>query len=231
MYIEAVPNRSSPPAILLRESFREDGKVRKRTLANLTDWPPEIVEGLRALLKGGKVSSAPDGGLSILRSLPHGHVAAELGTLRVIGLDRILGPAGSRHRDLVIAMVVNRLVAPASKLATARALDPVTAASSLGEMLGLGSVDEDELYSALDWLATRQGAIEAALARRHLKEGALVLYDLTSSYVEGHCCDLARRGYSHDGKKGKLQIVYGLLCAADGCPVAVRCSKAIPPIR
>jgi len=221
MYIEAVPNRSSPPAILLRESYRDNGKVKKRTLANLTDWPTEIVEGLRALLKGGKVSSAPDGGLSILRSLPHGHVAAALGTLRTIGLDRILGPAGNRCRELVVAMVVNRLVAPASKLATARALDPVTAASSLGELLNLGAVDEDELYGALDWLATRQGAIEAALARRHLKDGALVLYDLTSSYVEGRCCELARRGYSRDGKKGKLQIVYGLLCAADGCPVAV----------
>jgi hypothetical protein len=221
MYIEAVPNRSSPPAILLRESFREGGKVKKRTLANLTDWPTEIVEGLRALLKGGKAVSAADGGLAIHRSLPHGHVAAALGTVRAIGLDRMLGPTPNRHRQLVIAMLVNRLVAPASKLATARALDPVTAASSLGEMLDLGSVDEDELYGALDWLATRQGAIEAALARRHLQDGALVLYDLSSSYVEGRCCDLARRGYSRDGKKGKLQIVYGLLCAADGCPVAV----------
>jgi hypothetical protein len=221
MYIEAVPNRSSPPAILLRESFREGGKVKKRTLANLTDWPTEIVEGLRALLKGGKVVSAADGGLAIHRSLPHGHVAAALGTVRAIGLDRMLGPTPNRHRQLVIAMLVNRLVAPASKLATARALDPVTAASSLGEMLDLGSVDEDELYGALDWLATRQGAIEAALARRHLQDGALVLYDLSSSYVEGRCCDLARRGYNRDGKKGKLQIVYGLLCAADGCPVAV----------
>src|SRR5258706_2724837 len=228
MYIEAVPNRSSPPAILLRESYRDNGKVKKRTLANLTDWPTEIVEGLRALLKGGKVSSAPDGGLSILRSLPHGHVAAALGTLRTIGLDRILGPAGNRCRELVAAMVVTRLGAPASKLATARALDPVTAASSLGQPLNLGAVDEDELYGALDWLATRQGAIEAALARRHLKDGALVLYDLTSSYVEGRCCERARRGYSRDGKKGKLQIVYGLLCAADGCRVGVEVCEAIP---
>ena len=219
MYIEAVPNRSSPPAILLRESYRDGGKVKKRTLANLSDWPTELVEGLRALLKGGRVVSGD--GVSILRSLPHGHVAAALGTLRAIGLDRILGPAGNRCRELVIAMVVNRLIAPASKLATARALDPATATSSLGEVLGLGGVDEDELYTALDWLGERQPAIEAALARKHLKDGVLVLYDVSSSYVEGRCCELARLGYSRDGKKGKRQIVYGILCAADGCPVAV----------
>jgi transposase len=226
MYIESVPNRNSPPAILLRESYRDDGKVKKRTLANLTDWPTDVVEGLRALLKGGKVVSAESGGISILRSLPHGHVAAALGTLRAIGLDRLLGPAGmgpagNRSRDLVVAMVVSRLIGPASKLATARALDPATATSSLGEVLGLGAVDEDELYTALDWLGERQPTIEQALARRHLKDGVLVLYDVSSSYVEGHCCELARLGYSRDGKKGKLQIVYGLLCAADGCPVAV----------
>lgn len=221
MYIESVPNRNSPPAILLRESYREGDKVKKRTLANLSDWPTEIVEGLRALLKGGKVVSAEGGGISILRSLPHGHVAAALGTLRTIGLDRILGPADNRCRDLVIAMIVSRLIAPASKLATANALDPETAASSLGEILGLGAVDEDELYTALDWLAERQPIVEQALARRRLKDGVLVLYDLTSSYVEGHCCELARLGHNRDGKKGKLQIEYGLLCAADGCPVAV----------
>jgi transposase len=221
MYIESIPNRTSPPAILLRESYRDGGKVKKRTLANLTDWPAELVEGLRALLKGGKVVSAEGGGISILRSLPHGHVMAALGTLRAIGLDRLLGPAGNRCRDLVVAMVVSRLIGPASKLATARALDPATATSSLGEVLGLGAVDEDELYTALDWLGERQPAVEKALSKRHLKEGVLVLYDVSSSYVEGRCCDLARLGYSRDGKKGKLQIVYGLLCAADGCPVAV----------
>jgi hypothetical protein len=221
MYIESVPNRNSPPAVLLRESYREGDKVKKRTLLNLSDWPTELVEGLRALLKGGKVVSSDGVGFSVVRSLPHGHVAAALGTLRTIGLDRILGPAGNRCRDLVIAMIISRLIAPTSKLATARALDPETAASSLGEILKLGAVDEDELYTALDWLGERQPAIEQALAHRHLKDGVLVLYDLTSSYVEGQCCELARRGYSRDGKKGKLQIVYGLLCAADGCPVAV----------
>ena len=221
MYVETVPNRNSPPAILLREAYREDGKVRKRTLANLTDWPKELVEGFRALLKGGKVIAAEREAVSIHRSLPHGHVAAALGTLRAIGLDRVLGPAGDRRRDLVIAMVVSRLIAPGSKLATARGLDPATAASSLGETLGLGAVDEDELYDALDWLLERQPAIEKSLAKKHLADGVLVLYDVTSSYVEGRCCSLAKLGYSRDGKKGKLQIVYGLLCAADGCPVAV----------
>jgi len=221
MYIEAVPNRNSPPAILLRESYRDKGKVRKRTLCNLTNWPAHLIEGLRALLKDGSVLPPGAAALTIRRSLPHGHIAAVLGTLRTIGLDRLLGPAGNRCRDLTLAMIVARLIAPASKLATAKALDPATAAHSLGAVLGLGAVDEDELYTALDWLAERQPAIEAALARRHLKDGTLVLYDVSSSYVEGRCCELASFGHNRDGKKGKLQIVYGLLCAADGCPVAI----------
>jgi hypothetical protein len=221
MYIEAVPNRKSPPAILLRESYRDKGKVRKRTLCNLTHWPAHLIEGLRALLKDGSVLPPGVDALTIRRSLPHGHIAAVLGRLRTIGLDRLLGPAGNRCRDLTLAMIVARLIAPASKLATAKALDPATAAHSLGAVLGLGAVDEDELYTALDWLAERQPAIEAALARRHLKDGTLVLYDVSSSYVEGRCCELASFGHNRDGKKGKLQIVYGLLCAADGCPVAI----------
>jgi transposase len=221
MYIESVPNRNSPPAILLRESYRDAGKIKKRTIANLSDWPTEIVEGLRTLLKGGKVAPADRESIIVRRALPHGHIAAVLGTLRNIGLDRMLGPPRNRCRDLVIAMIVARLIAPASKLATARMLDPLTASSSLGEVLGLGPVDEDELYVALDWLGERQEAIEKALARKHLHDGTLVLYDVSSSYVEGRCCELARLGYNRDGKKGKLQIVYGLLCAADGCPVAI----------
>ena len=221
MYIESVPNRNSPPAILLRESYRDAGKIKKRTIANLSDWPTEIVEGLRTLLKGGKVAPADQESIIVRRALPHGHVAAALGTLRNIGLDRMLGPPRNRCRDLVIAMIVARLIAPVSKLATARMLDPLTASSSLGEVLGLGPVDEDELYVALDWLGERQEAIEKALARKHLHDGTLVLYDVSSSYVEGRCCELARLGYNRDGKKGKLQIVYGLLCAADGCPVAI----------
>jgi transposase len=221
MYIEAVPNRNSPPAILLRESYRDNGKVKKRTLLNLSDWPPELVEGFKALLKGAAVVPKGQPVFTIKRSLPHGHVAAILGTLKKIGLDRLLGPAGHRDRDLVIAMIVARLAAPSSKLATAKALSPLTATSSLGEILGLGEVDEDALYSSLDWLYGRQAGIEKALAKRHLVGGCLVLYDVSSSYVEGRCCELAQFGYNRDGKKGKQQIVYGLLCAADGCPVAI----------
>ena len=221
MYIESVPNRSSPPAILLRESYREDGKVKKRTLCNLSDWPKAHIEGLRGVLKGGVVIAPDRDAFTLTRSRPHGHVAAALGTARKIGLDRLLGPEGNRPRDLVLAMLVWRILDPGSKLAAARMLSPATAGSSLGTELGLGEVDEDELYAALDWLAERQPAIETSLARRHLKNGTLVLYDVSSSYMEGRCCPLARRGYSRDGRKGTLQIVYGLLCAPDGCPVAI----------
>src|SRR6267154_301124 len=221
MYIEAVPNRDSPPAILLRESYREAGKVKKRTLLNLSDWPHERIAGFKALLKGGTVIPQDQDAIAIIRSLPHCHVDAALGTARKIGLDRLLGLDGNRCRDLSLALVVSRILDPGSKLAAARALSPDTATSSLGEQLALGVVDEDELYRALDWLAVRQPAIEAALAKRHLSGGTLVLYDVSSSYLEGRCCPLAQFGYSRDGKRGKLQIVYGLLCAPDGCPVAI----------
>jgi hypothetical protein len=221
MYIESVPNRNSPPAILLRESYRESGKVRKRTLCNLSDWPVAHIEGLRGVLKGGTVIAPDRDAFTVTRSLPHGHAALALGTARNIGLDAILGPGGNRCRDLVLAMIIGRIIEPGSKLAAARALSPDTAASSLGTLLGLGQVDEDELYTALDWLRERQPAIETALAKRHLKNGTLVLYDVSSSYMEGSRCSLAHRGYSRDGRKGTLQIVYGLLCAPDGCPVAI----------
>src|SRR5271157_2570442 len=221
MFIEAVPNRNSPPAILLRESYREDGKVRKRTLCNLSAWPKDKIEGLRGVLKGGTVIPAEQEAIRIERSLPHGHVAAALGTARRIGLDRIPGPDGNRCRDLVLALAIGRILDPTSKLAAARALSPATATSSLGEVLGLGGVDENELYTALDWLHERQPAVEAALAKRHLSGGTLVLYDVSSSYMEGRCCPLASYGYNRDRKNGKLQIVYGLLCAPDGCPVAI----------
>jgi transposase len=221
MYIEAVPNRNSPPAVLLRESYRQDGKIRKRTLCNLSNWPAAHVEGLRGVLRGGTVIPPERDAFTVTRSLPHGHVAAALGTARKIGLDRILGPDGNRCRDLILALVVGRILEPTSKLAAARALSPATASSSLGEALGLGEVDDDELYAALDWLRERQPAIETVLAKRHLCNGTLVLYDVSSSYMEGRCCPLAKRGYSRDGKKGTLQIVYGLLCAPDGCPVAI----------
>jgi hypothetical protein len=202
MYIEAVPNRNSPPAILLRESYRHAGKVRKRTLCNLSDWSPAHVEGLRGVLKGGTVIPPEQDAFTVTRSLPHGHVAAALGTARKSGLDRILGPDGNRCRDLVLAMLIGRILNPVSKLAAARTLSPATASSSLGEALGLGAVDDNELYVALDWLLARQAAIETALAKRHLQNGTLVLYDVSSSYMEGRCCPLAKRGYSRDGKKG-----------------------------
>ena len=221
MYIESVPNRNSPPAILLRESYREGGKVRKRTLCNLSDWRTATIEGLRGVLRGGTVIAPERDAFTVTRSLPHGHVAAALGTARRIGLDRLLGPDGHRCRDLVLALIVSRILDPTSKLAAARALSPATAASSLGDVLALGGVDEDELYTALDWLLARQPAVEAALAKRHLSNGTLVLYDVSSSYMEGCRCALAKRGYSRDGRKGTLQIVYGLLCAPDGCPVAI----------
>jgi hypothetical protein len=202
MYIEAVPNRNSPPAILLRESYREGGKVRKRTLCNLSDWPAEHIEGLRGVLKGGTVIPAEQDAFTITRSLPHGHVAAALGIARSIGLDRILGPANDRQRELILALLVGRIIEPTSKLAAARSLSPATAASSLGELLGLGDVDEDELYAALDWLLERQPGIEATLAKRHLTNGTLVLYDVSSSYMEGRCCPLAKYGHSRDKKRG-----------------------------
>ncbi len=221
MYIEAVPNRNSPPAVLLRETYREGGKIKKRTLLNLTSWPAEQVEGLRIILKGGTALPPGERPFTITRSLPHGHVAAVLATIRATGLDRILGPENNRPCQLVQAMIISRIIAPASKLATARMLDEATACASTGKVLGLGPVAAPELYEALDWLFARQPEVEKRLARQHLKGGCLVLYDVSSSYVEGRRCDLAAFGYNRDRKKGKMQIVYGLLCAANGCPVAV----------
>ena len=221
MYIESVPNRHSPPAILLRESYREAGNVRKRTLANLSKWPPVVVEGLRILLKGGTAVADLTTAFDITRSRPHGHVAAVLGTLRKLRLDRTLAATASPERERAIALIVARILAPDSKLATARGLAADTARDSLAEMLGIEAVDEDELYAAMDWLLERQRTIEQRLAKRHLSDGALVLYGLTSTYLEGRCCPLAKRGYSRDGKRDKLQIVFGLLCNRDGCPIAV----------
>lgn len=220
MYIERVPNRNSRPAILLRESYREGGRVRKRTLANLTKWPQDLVEGFRVLLRGGAAVD-PDEGFEVLRSRPHGHVAAVLTTVRKIGLDRLLAPRSSPERERVIAMICARILAPGSKLATARGLREETLSSTLGEELHPGDVDEEELYAAMDWLLERQEAIEAALGKRHLEDGTLVLYDLSSTYFEGRACPLAKRGYSRDGKKGTLQIVFGLLCDRHGRPIAV----------
>ncbi len=221
MYIESVPNRNSPPAILLRESFREDGKVRKRTLANLSKWPSTLVKGLKILLKGGRAVARLEDAFHIARSLPHGHVAAVLGTLKKLRLDRSIAGTASPERQRVIALIAARILDPGSKLATARGLAQATARDSLAETLGIGDTDENDLYAAMDWLLDRQDAIERRLAKRHLADGALVLYDLTSSYLEGRRCPLAKRGHSRDGKRGKLQIEFGLLCDREGCPVAV----------
>jgi hypothetical protein len=226
MYVATVPNRNSPPAILLRESYREGARVRNRTLANLSHWPAAKIEALRALLRGQALApgaAALERSFEIERSLPHGHVAAVLGTLRGLGLDRLLeAKTRARARDLVLAMLIERVITPHSKLATARALSQATQASTLGELLALGAqVDEDDLYEAMDWLLARQGEIEAALAKRHLGEGSLVLYDVSSTYFEGRCCPLARLGHSRDGKHDRPQIVFGLLTNAAGCPVAV----------
>src|SRR5207249_2476675 len=221
MYVAVIPNRGSPPAILLRESYREAGKTKNRTLANLSRWPAERIEQLRAVLRGDKLLPAAEA-VEIVRALPHGHVLAALGTARRIALDAVLPRrAPQRRRDLALALIIARLLEPAAKLATARMLDPATASHSLGEMLGLGRVTAKEVYAALDWLGREQPFIEAQLVRRHLKNGALLLYDVTSTYLEGRCCELAQHGYSRDHRGDRPQIVIGLMCAADGCPVAV----------
>jgi transposase len=224
MYVERIPNRNSPPAILLRESYRDGDKFKKRTLANLSDWPAAKIEALRRVLHDEAVAPTDQQALTLLRSLPHGHVVAALGTLRKLGLARVLSQGGRQPRRevmLCIAMIVARLIDPASKLATARGLDDETAICSLGQVLELGAVDEQELYETLDWLVGQQERIEQSLARRHLQNGTLVLYDVTSTYFEGRTCPLAKLGYNRDGQRGKLQIVIGLLCTAEGCPVAV----------
>ena len=219
MYIDIVPNRNSPPAVLLREGWRENGKVKKRTISNLSSWSREKVETLRRLLKTEPLVGR-DEAFDIVRSLPHGHVAAVLGSLRKLGLEKLINSKPSPRRDQVLAMIVARILEPASKLATARRLAETTAVSTLGEILD-AELDEDELYVAMDWLLERQDRIERGLAKRHLEEGCLVHYDLSPVWMEGRSCPLARRGHSRDGKKGKLQIEFGLLCDRDGCPVSV----------
>lgn len=226
MYVVKVPNRGSPPAILLRESYRDAGKVKNRTLANLSAWPDAKVDALSRVLKGQPPPAAPlDEAFEITRSLPHGHVAAVLGTARQLGLDELIDPVPSRSRDLVTAMAVAQVIAPDSKLAIARGLREETAASSLGEVLGLGSCDEDDLYAAMDYLAARQEQIQDALAARHLAGGTLVLYDVSSAAFEGRTCPLGAIGHPKDGVRGRLQIVYGLLTSKDGIPVAIEVFK------
>jgi len=216
MYIERVPNRTSRPAVLLREGWREGNSIRKRTIANLTNWPEEKTEALRRLLKGEPMVAA-DEVFVIERSIPHGHVEAVLGTIKRLGLDTIIASKRCRERDLVIAMIAERLIRPCSKLATTRFWHTTT----LADELSVSDADEDDLYEAMDWLLARQGRIEKKLAARHLSEGSLVLYDVTSSYYEGRTCPLARLGHNRDHKKGKLIIVYGLFTDEAGRAVAV----------
>lgn len=220
MYVTVVPNRNSPPAVLLRESYREDGKVKNRTLSNLSKWPDEKVAALTRVLKGERLVSIKEA-FEIQRSLPHGHVVAVRGVLRRLGLHKLFAARRSRSRDLVEAMVVARILHPGSKLATARGVDDITAFSSLGDELELGEVEVHELYEALDWLLTRQPTIEKQLASRHLHEGSLALYDLSATHFEGRTCPLAKLGYPRGSKKGKLQVNFGLLCGPEGRPVAV----------
>ena len=220
MYIATVPNRSSPPAILLRESFREGSKVRTRTLTNLSHWPHQRIEAFRAFLKGASIGLPLSEAFDVVRTLPHGHVAATLGSLRRLELESTLASKRSRQRDLCVAMIVGRLLCPRSKLALVRSLSEQTRSSSLAEVLGIADVDEDELYEAMDWLLARQERIEGALAKRHLAEGTLVLYDVSSTYFEGRHCPLARIGHSRDRRFDRPQVVFGLLTDAQGCPVA-----------
>ena len=225
MYIESVPNRNSPAAVLLRESYREDGKVRKRTLANLSCLPGEVVEGLKVLLRGGVAVASAEEVFTVDRTLPHGHVAAVLGAARGSGACAWFGSAPPELQPVLLAMLVARVISPASKLATHRLLHDDTASSSLGRVLRVGQCTADDLYRALDWLHDAQPAIERRLARQHLAGSTLVLYDLTSTWLTGHCCELAARGHSRDGKRDDPQIVFGLLCSSQGCPVAVEVFK------
>jgi hypothetical protein len=204
---------------LLRRTYREGGQVRHQTLGNLSHLPPDLIETIRQRLRGD--SPGPSGPWEILRTFPHGHVAATLGTLKKLDLEQVLASRPSRERSLVVAMIVARILQPASKLATHRALQEETATTSLGLELELGRVEDDELYAALDWLLGNQKRIETKLGRKHLVDGTLVLYDVTSSYYTGHRSELVQFGYSRDGRRDCAQIVYGLLCNAEGCPVAI----------
>lgn len=224
MFIETIRNRNSPPCILLRETYRSEGKVKHRTLANFSKLPANVVAGLRALLKAEPTpfSASGTGAFRIQRSLPHGHVSAVLSAMNSLGIPALLGSKKSLERQICLAMIASRILSPGSKLATTRTLRAETATDTLAQECGLPEdIHENDLYAAMDWLLPRQTRIEKTLSKRHLHEGALVLYDLTSSYFEGTTCPLAKRGHNRDGKKGKLQVEYGLLCNAAGVPVAV----------
>ena len=216
MHIDVVPNRNSRPAYLLRESYRDGKTVRKRTLANLSSLPDEQLMAIRAILKGQPLYP-PEAMFEVVRSRPHGHVEAVSVAMSKLGMASLLAARPCRERDVVLAMLAARILAPHTKLATTRWWHSTT----LAEEFGVADADEDDLYAAMDWLLERQQRIENKLAARHLQSGALVLYDLSSSYFEGSTCPLAKRGYSRDGKKGKLQVNYGLLTDRRGCPVAI----------
>ena len=219
MHVSTTTRRSGEreyKAVLLRRSYREDGKVKKETLANLSHLPPEAIDAIRRVLAGETLVNAQDA-FEIERSLPAGHVNAALMMSRRLELAKLLDRSASRQRDLCMAMILSRVIAPGSKLGTVRTLRQSTLASELG----VESADEDDLYAAMDWLVERQARIEDRLAARHLRDGEMVLYDVSSSYFEGRQCPLAKLGYSRDGKPGLGQIIYGLLCDNDGRPVAV----------
>src|SRR5712671_2861721 len=221
MYVTSVPNRGSPPAVLLRESYREQGKVKTRTLANLSHWPEHKVATLKRALKGLPPAIDLCEAFEITRSLPHGHVAAVLGTARRLGVEELIDAAPSRTRDLVTAMLIAQVIGPGSKLATARGLRTQTATSSLGQLLGVSGCDEDDLYAAMDWVLARKDTIESSLAAQYLVNGTLVLYDVSSAAFEGRTCPLGAIGHPRVGVKGRLQIVYGLLCTTAGIPIAI----------
>jgi hypothetical protein len=219
MHVAVVPSRQRTgtySSVLVRQSYREGGKVKHRTLANLSRLPPQVVDTVRAMLRGEQIGPLGEN-FEILRSLPHGNVLAVLGEIRKLGLDKLIAARPRRERELATAMIASRILAPASKLATVRSFE----SSTLAAELGVADADEDELYAAMDWLLEQQPKLESALARRHLAEGGLVLYDLTSVYLEGDKCELAKRGYSRDGKRGLPQIEFGLITDREGCPVAV----------
>ena len=221
MFIAKVPNRSSPPCYLLRESHRVGGTVTTTTLANLSHLELSQIEAIAAALKGQQLVPLEQA-LTINRSLPHGQVAAIVGTLRKLGVDRLIDTEASKQRSLVLGMLALRIMAPSSKLSMTRMLRQETESSSLRRVLGIGDLNENDLYRAMDWLVPRQDSIEKKLAQRHLEAGMLVLYDITSVYVEGTKCELARYGHNRDGKEGRTQIVVALVCTAEGCPVSVQ---------
>src|SRR5258708_8736397 len=226
MYVTSVPNRGSPPAVLLRESYRDQDKVKTRTLANMMHWHEHKVQTLKRALKGLPPAIDLGEAFEITSSLPHGHVAAVLGSAQRVGMAELIDARPSRNRDLVTAMLVAQVIGPDSKLATARGLRTQTATSSLGQVLGVTGCDEDDLYAAMDWALARKDAIEKDLAARHLTNSTLVLYDVCSAAFEGRTCPLGAIGHPKDGVKGRRQIVYGLLCTTAGIPVAIEVFEA-----